>query len=373
MSTPFLDFRPAEYRNCKHEKYVQYYVFNPATGKLHRKIIRLNKMKNARERKRYAMHLCSVINSRLYEGWNPFETADGIDGYTIKEAVGIFLKEKEKSTRPATMVSYRSYCRIFLEWMELNGYCATAVRHINDAILTQFMEWVDNVHKPTPRTYNNYIGFVSALFGFFVERGIITEAPSPRVSKRTVNVKKRTIIPPEARKVIWGYFKANLPPFCAVMSLCYKCLIRPKEIVMLRMRDIDFDNGTITIEADVAKNHRERTVRLPEDVLTYFQTLRGHGPSIFIFTGRKKFVPGRKSMPHTRISERWAEMREATGLPDTYQFYSLKDTGITEMLDAGVPPKYVKELADHSSLVTTEKYTHKTGIGDSDFHLNLKF
>ena len=30
------------------------------------------------------------------------------------------------------------------------------------------------------------------------------------------------------------------------------------------------------------------------------------------------------------------------------------------MLEAGVPPKYVKELADHHSLEMAERYTHRS-------------
>lgn len=66
-------------------------------------------------------------------------------------------------------------------------------------------------------------------------------------------------------------------------------------------------------------------------------------------------------------------MREALGLPTTYQFYSLKDTGITEMLEAGVPAKLVKELADHSSLEMTEKYTHKSNAKKILEYNTLKF
>lgn len=53
-------------------------------------------------------------------------------------------------------------------------------------------------------------------------------------------------------------------------------------------------------------------------------------------------------------------MRDSLKMPAAYQFYSLKDTGITEMLEAGVPAKFVKELADHHSLEMTEKYTHRS-------------
>ena len=54
----------------------------------------------------------------------------------------------------------------------------------------------------------------------------------------------------------------------------------------------------------------------------------------------------------------WQKMRENLSLPDSYHFYSLKDTGITEMLESGMPSKFVKDLAGHHSLSMTERYLH---------------
>jgi site-specific recombinase XerD len=51
-------------------------------------------------------------------------------------------------------------------------------------------------------------------------------------------------------------------------------------------------------------------------------------------------------------------MRESLSMPESYHFYSLKDTGITEMLESGMPSKFVKDLAGHHSLSMTERYTH---------------
>ena len=67
------------------------------------------------------------------------------------------------------------------------------------------------------------------------------------------------------------------------------------------------------------------------------------------------------------------QMREQLRLPMKYQFYSLKDTGITELLERGVPAKYVKELADHSSLVVTERYMHQTEAKIILKHNTLEF
>ena len=67
----FLQFKPAQYFQGK-DCYVGYYVINPFTKKMVRKKIKLNHISSARERKRYGTRLAFEINTKLYDGWNPF-------------------------------------------------------------------------------------------------------------------------------------------------------------------------------------------------------------------------------------------------------------------------------------------------------------
>lgn len=84
-------------------------------------------------------------------------------------------------------------------------------------------------------------------------------------------------------------------------------------------------------------------------------------------------MPGSELKTSKDTSKTWAQMRTHLNLPMKYQFYSLKDTGITELLEKGVPSKYVKELADHSSLEVTERYMHKTEAKIILKHNTLEF
>ena len=70
MATPFVDFRPAQVMGDK-EAYVCYYVIDPTNDKLKRMRIRCSRIKNPRERAKYATLLCAEINRKLYNGWNP--------------------------------------------------------------------------------------------------------------------------------------------------------------------------------------------------------------------------------------------------------------------------------------------------------------
>ena len=53
------------------------------------------------------------------------------------------------------------------------------------------------------------------------------------------------------------------------------------------------------------------------------------------------------------------KIRKDCGLPAEMQLYSLKDTGITEMLEAGVNIVAVKDAAGHADISTTNKYVGK--------------
>lgn len=74
----------------------------------------------------------------------------------------------------------------------------------------------------------------------------------------------------------------------------------------------------------------------------------------FAFASYK--MPGEKHINTRKIDKWWDRMRVKLGLPKNIQFYSLKDTGIVQLLEDGVSLKDVKDLADHVNVATTSKY-----------------
>ncbi|MCR5064410.1 MAG: site-specific integrase, partial [Bacteroidales bacterium] len=59
----------------------------------------------------------------------------------------------------------------------------------------------------------------------------------------------------------------------------------------------------------------------------------------------------------------WDRMRKATGLPKEMQLYSLRDTGLIDLLHAGVDQLTVQHHADHSSLAIQNIYTDHYDAG----------
>ena len=65
-------------------------------------------------------------------------------------------------------------------------------------------------------------------------------------------------------------------------------------------------------------------------------------------------------------------MRRALGFSERYKFYSLKDTGITNMLKANADILSVRDQARHSSILITDIYTPKDIKAANEYIMNYK-
>ena len=374
MPIPFVTFKPAEYHRGKNS-YIFFYAMDPVSKKLKRKIVKMNHIHKKTERDRYAKVLLHTINEKLYSGWNPFLEQMSAKAINISDAIARFMKDKEKCTRKDTMRSYRSYSNLFLKWLTESkmdkSYCVS----IDRDVIISYLDYIDETKNLSSRTLNNYSDFIFTLFDFFVEKGYIKDNPAANLKKRKVDQKTRVIIPKETRARIKQYFMQHCQNYYYVMQFCYRLFVRPKEISMLKVGDIDFVNRIVRIPASVAKNHKERELALPDELFNFLSQYAEKPKDWYLFANRNNYGPGarKKPLPSTRIAETWSKMRTDLNLPSEYQFYSLKDTGITEMLEAGVPAKFVKELADHHSLEMTERYTHRSNAKKILEYNNLDF
>lgn len=360
MPQIFVNFRPAEVVHKK-ETYVSFYVLNPLSGKLERKRIRCNHVHGAAERLKYARLLCSEINQKLYEGWNPFlDQISSAAGTTLDAACSKFLLEKRKSVRPDTLRVYDSIVEIFRRWLQQHKYEHKQCFLFSSKAAEKYMSEIADNPKIGNRTYNNHLRCLKTLFKFMQDRDFISENPFERLHTKRCDQKVRVIIPKEDRALIKDYYKKNNPDFYVICQLCYRLFMRPKEILMLKIGMYDPKENILTIPAEVSKNHNIRMIALPEEIRDFFSKKTQYPSNWYVFSDPDSFSPGKTLLNTKRIGKVWKEMRDKLKLPASYQFYSLKDTGITEMLEAGVPAKYVKELADHHSLEMTEKYTHRS-------------
>ena len=350
-----LPYIPAQLYESRSGTYVGYWVQDPVTGKMRRIRIKLNRIKNRKQRREYARMLIMEINSKLAQGWNPFLEQEAPKSFTkLQDAIQLFLDTKQRELIKRSILSYNSQANIFIKWLKKQNkeyYVAT----FSDSDAIEFMNWYWNTGIKG-KTYNSMKTFLVTVWEWFIENKYAKRNLFKSIKKKKEQRKQRQIIPLDVINQIRDYLKENSPEFYAIFLLTYHGLLRPNEIVQLKPKYFDLDGKLLRVPPKVSKNNKTRLVSLSQELVQALKAIHVQDlpRDIFIFsTGLK---PGLQPIYRNRISERWAKMRDELHLPREYQFYSLKDTGIVNMIRAGISLEAVRDQAGHSSLEMTNRY-----------------
>jgi len=353
----FVDYVPAQLHEGK-RWYVSYYVLHPDTGKMVRKQMKVNRIQNLKDRRKWAKKLVAELNSRLVNGWNPFLAEMAPRAYTkLLDVFHTFLAEKKREVRPDSYRSYKSNIDILTAWLISKQEAEIYTINFTKLFAKNYMSYAYIDRKVAERSYNNYLRFCCLLWNWLIENQYCRENVFTHIIKKKVKPKNREqFIGNDTRNRIKAYLQETDKAFLTVCLLAYHCLLRPKEISHLKAKYFNFQEQSITIPGTITKNGKARTITIPDVLLNQ---LIQHGqdiadPELYLFSDN--FRPGKIWKGPRTISKRWDRLRKQITLEMSYQFYSLRDTGIIQKLKDGISPDEVMYQADHSSLETTNKY-----------------
>lgn len=140
----------------------------------------------------------------------------------------------------------------------------------------------------------------------------------------------------------------------AVLELLYSSGLRVSELTALNISDLDLADGMVKV---MGKGRKERIVPLGSKAITAitsYLAVRGNvQQDTPLFLNRKGFRISRQSVD--AIIKRWSvSMKTMRNVSP----HTLRHTFATHMLDGGADLRSIQELLGHSSLSTTQKYTH---------------
>jgi len=339
---------------------IEYYAIDPE-GIMRRMVVKMNQLKKrftltADFKSHCNMVVCN-INAKLASGWTPFGEQQNTRLYTpIGDVMGEYLREKAEELRPDTMVNYRSFVKVFSTW--INQICPGAHCSLfNKVMAVKFMDYLRDTHKLSGRAWNNRLKQARAFFSWALEKCYVAQNPFASIKTKREQPKKRVMIPKETRARISEYFASTIPQYNVLMQLVYSALIRPKEAWRLKIANINLSEGYISVESEESKTHYSRiaalTPKLREDIA---RMISGAKQTDYLFS--KNYTPGAKQIVYSRFRKEWDIMRKALRLPPEMQLYSLRDTGIHEMLKSGIDPLTVMQHADHHDLSMTTRYAN---------------
>jgi integrase len=353
-----MDFLPAELYQGK-VWYVQYSIRNPYLPEkgLVKKRIKFNKIKNLKLRKKQANILIHEINEKLYNGWNPFLEETAPKAFTkLKDALDIFIRIKKKELREASMKTYNSHKDVLMRWLAEKDKEDIYVVNFSESLAIEYMNYIYEERDVTNTTFNNYLSSTNSFWNWMKEQKYSNRNPFDIVANKRNQEKTRIIVPEHEKLRIKEHFKENDMMMYIASLLVFHCLIRPKELTFLTPAHFSLSGQIINVLGEFSKNSNYRISTIPDVIIDELIKWDFGGAKSDQFIFGHGFHASYERMGPGRFTKKWDRMRDELQLDKNIKFYSLRDSGIVQMLIDGIPAHDVMKQADHSSLVITTKY-----------------
>ena len=144
----------------------------------------------------------------------------------------------------------------------------------------------------------------------------------------------------------------------AILAVYYGCGLRRSEGLNLDVKDVLFDRNLLYVRK--GKNYKERYVPMTEtvrsDLKEYIENVR---PVLLKRPTHALFISsqGTRIIGNTMIN-RLHQLKEKAGIDKDTGLHSLRHSIATHLLQSGMKLEKIKQFLGHSSLESTQIYTH---------------
>lgn len=317
----------------------------------------INRIKSEKERRWQLQRVCNAINDLFESGWRPKKGKQLIINAekTIVEAIEYVLEVKSKTVDAKTMVSYRATSKKFVKWLEDNHYNLLYCNQITYNYIVAFLDYL-KLKVPAGTSINNDIRFIKTIFNEIEERELITVNPTKKVKiPKVAKGKTNTPLTPDEFKKVSKFLKEckEYPRLHIHAGFIYNCALRPKEIMLLKIKDIKFDIEQIDVRADISKNNKKQPIAIPPIFLKQLEYLKEYDPEWFVFGFDLNPSPKRMGTNHS--SSVWKKLiKEGLGIDKDE--YSLKHSRAIHMYLDGASIHEIQVYLRHASPSETENY-----------------
>lgn len=348
------------------EWFVEFYAWSDAEKQLIRKRVKIPLAhQNVKSRTDYANKLIAKINRLLESGYHFSEkhVASTSEGVPTKQglvkSLQSILGTISRTIASKTVVTYQSALNKFKEYApeqdpEIDNF------RTQDALL--FRDHLLNIKKNSPRTANNTMQHLLALFSRLQERTGIEKNPFRIKSLREPATSKNIAFTDEDRAKVEEYLLEHEPGVYLFTRFLYYAFIRPGELLEIRFDHLHMRDGYITVHGLTSKNGKTETAQIIPALANEIQTrLEFQQPDHYLFsTGIK---PGKYTLSKQVPFRRHEQVLENLGLlKKGYTLYSWKHTGAVNAYRAGVGIKELQSLLRHSSIQITDIYLKSLGL-----------
>lgn len=371
----------------KKDTVLSFYAFDSQIGKMRRKRIKLNHLGKRWFIRKREREICGRFLAVLAQGWSPFNDGGGAvlprlkrskaiteSGVSVKVALQRYsdfvdAEVERKVLSKDTRRTYASYVSKLLAFLPNES----PISSVTTSDLVAFIDAMKE-RKLSPKYCNSVIGWLKTVFGWMMERGLVADNLATPIKTETLARQQgRPTMTDAERETLFARLRQQGKlEFLLACLMEYYTYIRPNELYRVKVRFVNLAEQTVTIPAEISKNKKTAKVTLPRVVVDLMRELgvdRHRGDDFLFGKGLKCGPVLGNSKQFGRFWERHVAC-EGGIYPELEKrdivFYSLKNSGITDMLQRGVPSAVVRDQARHQDISTTEIYGRTSSLKAPD-------
>lgn len=248
--------------------FVDFTSLDPARGLMRRKRYYIKDSLSVSEKKRRASEIMDVLTKQLAHGWNPWVTDDESRGFVyFDNCLERYLDYVDRMDRKKTRQSYRSRVNILREFITSQVNPIKYAYQFDIGFCNDFIDWIYLDRESSPRTRNNYRGWLYGLAEFLIARKHINTNPGEHIKVMPEHEKYRKDLTPEMLNQMSNYLCRNDKSFFLACLMQYYTLIRPGELSHLKIGDISLKKQTVFVSHEFSKNHKDAEVGLNKIII----------------------------------------------------------------------------------------------------------
>ncbi|MBA4494511.1 tyrosine-type recombinase/integrase [Paenactinomyces guangxiensis] len=265
-----------------------------------------------------------------------------MDEKTVAKVIDSFISEQqEKGKNSQTIDKYTRIIREFAQWLKQNKGDLHQLTRID---IQQFINHLEEKGN-SPTTIENKFAALSVLVKYLGCPEVLKYVRRPE-SRKIRHIAPKSLDRNERNRILREVERSKKLRNIAIVYLLLYTGLRVSELVALNRDDVKIGERTGTVRVRKGKGDIARKVPLPVDarnhLYIYLQTREDDNPALFLSNYKKRIT-----------------IRSVQRILEKYGVYphQLRHTYCRELVASGVDIATVAELAGHSDINITRRYS----------------
>lgn len=264
----------------------------------------------------------------------------------------------ERSLSGNTLLAYTCDIEKLYDFLDDLGIRITQVSH---GELSDFIQQIAELGI-APRTQARIISGIKAFYRFLILESVITDDPSsllesPRLGRKLPEVLSTEEI--NALVAAVDLSKAEGQRNKAILETLYGCGLRVTELIELKISHLYFKEAFVKVRG---KGNKERLVPISQtalnEIVRYLETDRclldiKPGQEDFVFLNRRG-----SHLTRVMIFTIVKNLAVMANIKKEVSPHTFRHSFATHLLEGGANLRVIQQMLGHSSIITTEIYTH---------------